>query len=74
MAMQPQNPQRPTPTWKLWTVGILGGLIVAVWLFTTSDDADATRSSATQVGQWAIRALLVGVIVAGGWKALSRKS
>ncbi len=56
MAMQAHNPQRPTPTWKLWTVGILGGLIAAVWMFTTSDDADATRSSATQVGQWAIRA------------------
>lgn len=74
MGGQAQNPQRPTPTWKLWTIGVLGGLVVAVWMFTTSDNADATRSSATQIGQWAIRALLIGLIAAGGWKALSRKS
>jgi zinc ribbon protein len=64
-AEEADNPHRPTPTWKLWLIGILGGLLVAGWMFTTSEDAGATQSSATQLGVWAIRVLAFGAIVAG---------
>jgi hypothetical protein len=74
MTTQDQNPQRPTATWKLWIIGIVGGALVAVWMFTTGDDPVATSSSATQVGVWAFRVLLVGTFFAGGWKALKRKN
>lgn len=67
------NPDRPTSTGKLWAIGTLGGLLLAVGLFLTSgDNAQDTRSTATSIGAWAMRALLVAVIVAGGWKTIRR--
>lgn len=74
MTTQEQNPHRPTATWKLWTLGIVGGLIAAMLMFVTSgENADATRQTATQTGAWALRGLLVAVILLGGWTALRRR-
>jgi hypothetical protein len=68
-----ENPNRPTSTATLWAIGGVGGIIVAVAAFIFGgDDAEETRRLATGFGVWAIRLLLLGAIVAGGWKALRR--
>ena len=69
-----QNPNRPTRTWILWVIGIIGGAAYSVWLVSAGDDPQATRQIATNTGAWAYRALAVGAIGLGGWGVLRRRT
>lgn len=69
-----ENPHRTTSTRTLWIAGIVGGLALAVVMFLTGgENAPETSRRATQVGAWAIRGMLVAVLLAGGWKAIRHK-
>jgi hypothetical protein len=68
------NPNRSTSTLTLWGTGLVGGIVVAVAAFYAGgDDAESTRRVATGFGTWAIRLLLLGVVLAGGWRAVRRQ-
>jgi hypothetical protein len=70
----PENPNRPTSTPTLWVIGAVGGIVVAIAaLYTSADDPEATRRLAANLGAWAIRLLLLCVVLSGGWKALRRQ-
>jgi hypothetical protein len=66
-----QNPQRPTPTWKLVLIAFAASIVVIPFIAMSGDgDPQATRQNATNFGAWGIRILLIGALLAGGWGAL----
>ena len=72
MSTEP-NVNRPTPTWRLVLFGLLAGSALAWYIFATSGtDPDSATDTATAIGSWAIRGLLLVVVIAGGWSAIRR--
>jgi hypothetical protein len=71
----PENPNRPTATWKLWVIGLIGGVGAAIWMFASNDPAEAANTSrnATAIGTNAVKLLLLVAAVGGGWGALRQK-
>lgn len=67
------NPERPTSTGVLWSIGIVGGVVVSVLVFLSSD-GDPGRAQQTIAGmrQIGMGALFLALAVAGGWSALRR--
>jgi hypothetical protein len=64
------NPNRPTPTWKLWLMGLAGAIVLIGVISLTGGTAD----DATRIGQWSIRLLLIAVLILGGWEATRRRT
>lgn len=62
------TPARPTATWKLGTIGTLGGLILAVVLFLYGTENGETARRIGMVD------LMLVLIAGGGWHILKRSS
>lgn len=67
------NPNRPTPTWVLWLVGLVGGVGIAVWIFLSTDNGGAAREAASEIGRLSVTVISLAAIFAGGWRALRRR-
>ena len=67
------NQNRPTPTSQLWTIGVVGGLVFAVYVFMASGSGSDATARAEGFPKLGMGALFTALAIAGGWRALRRR-
>lgn len=66
------NPDRPTPTSRLWAIGAIGGFVLAVVIVMQAQPGATAQEMTAGYANIAKGALFVALAIGGGWRALRR--